>query len=78
MTRRMENISYKERLEELGLLSLERRRLWGNLIVGFHCLKATIRLSYEKDGDPRLPMRKMEKDFSQKHVMTRQQGMGSN
>ena len=35
MIREMENPSYKDRLRELGLFCLEKRRLWGNLRVAF-------------------------------------------
>jgi len=37
--RELEHVSYKERLKELVLLSLDVRGLWGNLVGAFQYLK---------------------------------------
>jgi len=47
MIRGMEHLCYEERPRELGLFSVEKGRLWGELIAAFQCLQGACR----KDGD---------------------------
>ena len=47
MIRGLEQLSYLEKLRQLGLCNLEKRGLWRYLTVAFHCLRG----AYKQKGD---------------------------
>ncbi|KAK4827617.1 hypothetical protein QYF61_019542 [Mycteria americana] len=56
MIKGLEHLSYKERLRELGLFSLEKRRLGRDLIVVYKYLKGETRVNRHKVKHKRFPL----------------------
>ena len=68
MIRGLEHLSYEERLRELGLFSLEKRRIWRHLIVAFQYLKG----AYKQEGEQLFT--RVDSDRTRKNGFTLGQG----
>ena len=68
MIRGLEHLSYEEKLRELGLFSLEKRRLHGDLIVAFQYLKR----AYKQEGEQ--PFTRVDGDRTRDKTPPKKQG----
>ena len=68
MIRGLEQLSCEERLRELGLFSLEKRRFWGDLIVAFQNLKG----AYKQEGE--WPFTRVDSDRTRRSGFKLRQG----
>ena len=68
MIRGLEHLSYEESLRELGLFSLEKRKLQGDLIVAFQYLKGV----YKQEGKQLFT--RMDSDRTRGNVLKLRQG----
>ena len=71
MIRGMEHLSYEERLREMGLFSLEKRRLWGDLIAAFQNVRGTYKKAGERLFTSACSDRKRGSGFELKEVLFR-------